>query len=183
MPRQQPAFRQPNCRPHRDQEHPFSSSRGYGPCLHPKNNSILPVLDTFTPPDETKVMISYRGIARYAKVKSHSTVSSAIRRFQNLHFLRKAYSSAKDGFRNCNVYEWTLSGDDLRGLPGRRTPGRWQRGDPPQLDLTLLQVLIRRTAEDFPRQPVPEGVPRTTRPKALACDWIPRRTKVCARRS
>ncbi len=29
--------------------------------------------------------------------------------------------------------------------------GRWQPSDPPQLDLTLLQVLIRRTAADFPR--------------------------------
>jgi len=76
--------------------------------LTPKQHSILPVLDTFAPPNETKVIISYRGIARYAKVGSHSTVSSAIRRFQSFHFLVRVGSSAEDGVRNCNAYEWTL---------------------------------------------------------------------------
>ena len=46
-----------------------------------------------------------------------------------------------------------LSGDDLRRLPRGRTPGQWQPGDPAQLDLTLLQVLARRTAADFPPEP------------------------------
>src|ERR1039458_8902802 len=48
---------------------------------------------------------------------------------------------------------WLLSGDDLRRFPRRRPPGRWQPRDPAQLDLTLLQVLARRTAADFPRKP------------------------------
>jgi hypothetical protein len=42
---------------------------------------------------------------------------------------------------------------DLRRLPGRSTARRWQPGDPPQLDLTLLKVLARRTAASFPRKP------------------------------
>src|SRR5208282_838025 len=45
-----------------------------------------------------------------------------------------------------------LSGDDLRRLPGRSTPGQWQPGDPAQLDLALLQVLARRTAADLPSE-------------------------------
>jgi hypothetical protein len=32
-------------------------------------------------------------------------------------------------------------------------PGQWRPGDPAQLDLTLLQVLARRTAAGFPRKP------------------------------
>lgn len=76
--------------------------------LSPAQRSILPVLDTFTQANETKVTISYRGIARYASIGSHSTISSAIRRFQSFHFLHKGHSATEGGFRNCNVYEWTL---------------------------------------------------------------------------
>src|ERR1035438_6917194 len=46
-----------------------------------------------------------------------------------------------------------LSGDDLCRLSGRSAPGQWQPGDPAPLDLTLLQVLARRTAAGFPRKP------------------------------
>jgi hypothetical protein len=45
-----------------------------------------------------------------------------------------------------------LPGDDLCGLSRRRPPGRWKHGDPAQFDLTLLQVLTRRTATGFPRK-------------------------------
>jgi len=38
-------------------------------------------------------------------------------------------------------------------LPRGSAPGPWQPGDPAQLDLTLLQVLARRTAAGFPRKP------------------------------
>src|ERR1019366_1227895 len=47
---------------------------------------------------------------------------------------------------------WLLSGNDLRRLPGWRALGQWQPGDPAQLDLTLLQVLARRTAAGLPRK-------------------------------
>src|ERR1700676_1587806 len=46
-----------------------------------------------------------------------------------------------------------LFGDDLRRLPGRSAPGQWRPGNPAQFDLTLLQVLARRTAASFPRKP------------------------------
>jgi hypothetical protein len=46
-----------------------------------------------------------------------------------------------------------LPGDDLRRLPRRSALGQWQPGDAPQLDLTLLQVLARRTAAGLPRKP------------------------------
>src|SRR5450631_261 len=59
-----------------------------------------------------------------------------------------------------------LPGDDLRRFPRRRAPGQWQPGDPAQLDLSLLQVLARRTAAGFPRKPAREGVLRMIRPKA-----------------
>src|SRR5208282_6070460 len=59
-----------------------------------------------------------------------------------------------------------LPGDDLRRLSGWRALGQWQPGDPAQLDLTLLQVLARRTAAGFPRKPAREGILRIIRPKA-----------------
>ena len=51
-----------------------------------------------------------------------------------------------------------LSGDDLRRLAGRSTPGRWQPGDPAQLDLTLLQILAWRTTAGFSRKPAGESI-------------------------
>ena len=51
-----------------------------------------------------------------------------------------------------------LPGDDLRRFPRRRAPGQWQPGDPAQLDLSLLQVLARRTAAGFPRKPARESI-------------------------
>lgn len=76
--------------------------------LTPKQHSILPVLDTFTPANEGMVTISYRGIARYAGVGSHSTIASALRRFQSFHFLQKRHRFEEAGFRGCNAYRWTL---------------------------------------------------------------------------
>ncbi len=76
--------------------------------LTPKQHSILPVLDTFTPTNEAMVTISYRGIARYAGVGSHSTIASALRRFQSFHFLCKCHRFEEGGFRGCNAYRWTL---------------------------------------------------------------------------
>src|ERR1039457_15178 len=51
-----------------------------------------------------------------------------------------------------------LSGNDLRRFPGWRALGQWQPGDPAQIDLTLLQVLARRTAARFARKPATAGV-------------------------
>src|ERR1022692_1321452 len=45
-----------------------------------------------------------------------------------------------------------LPGDDLRRFPGWRTLGQRRPGDPAPLDLTLLQVLARRTAAGVPRK-------------------------------
>src|ERR1019366_4022379 len=59
-----------------------------------------------------------------------------------------------------------LSGDDLCRFSAWRPPGQWQPGDPAPLDLTLLQVLARRTAAGFPRKPAGEGILRMIRPKA-----------------
>jgi len=83
--------------------------------------SILPVLDTFTPANEAKVTISYRGIARYASVGSHSTVAAALRRFQTLHILRKRNSrAAQDGFRSCGTYEWTMDDPEFLEIASAR---------------------------------------------------------------
>src|ERR1039458_6005382 len=46
-----------------------------------------------------------------------------------------------------------LPGDDLCGLSGWRALGQWQPGNPAPLNLTLLQVLARRTAASVPRKP------------------------------
>src|ERR1035438_9679073 len=49
-----------------------------------------------------------------------------------------------------------LLGDDLRRLPRRSALGQWRPRDFAQLDLTLLQVLARRTAAGISRKPQQE---------------------------
>jgi hypothetical protein len=49
--------------------------------LSPAQRSIVQVLDTFSEGDS--VTISYRGLMRYSGIRSQSTISSAIKRFQN----------------------------------------------------------------------------------------------------
>jgi hypothetical protein len=89
-----------------------------------------------------------------------------------LQGLQKPDSSDRAGDRDRNPNAWhgqiarLLSGDDLCRLPGWRTSGQWRSGDPAPFDLTLLQVLARRTAASFPRKPKRENVVNTIRPKA-----------------
>jgi hypothetical protein len=95
--------------------------------LTPKQHSILPVLATFTPTNETMVTISYRGIARYAGVGSHSTIATALRRFQSFHFVCKSRTPTEGGFRNCNSYQWTL--ENPKFLEIAATQQKKQRAD------------------------------------------------------
>jgi len=74
--------------------------------LLPSERSILGVLDVFS--DGDAVTISYRGLMRYAGIGSQSTVSSALKRFQNLHILQPNRKRTAAGLRACNSYRWTL---------------------------------------------------------------------------
>lgn len=46
--------------------------------LTPAQRSLIPVLQTFMESGTSKVKISYRGMMRYAGVRSHSTISSSL---------------------------------------------------------------------------------------------------------
>jgi len=52
--------------------------------LTPAQRSLVPVLQTFADSQTDKVKISYRGMMRYAGVRSQSTVSIALKRFRAL---------------------------------------------------------------------------------------------------
>jgi hypothetical protein len=82
--------------------------------LTPAQRSILPVLQTFS--HENDVEISYRGIVRYSGVGSHSTISSAVKRFKALHILCVQNRTASDGLRACNLYRLTLDDADFLNL-------------------------------------------------------------------
>ena len=68
--------------------------------LTPAQRSILRVLETFADPRTHEVTISYRGMMRYAGVRSQSTVSSAIKRFRAyVSFASKPAGITKDFVR------------------------------------------------------------------------------------
>ena len=64
--------------------------------LTPAERSLVAVLETFADPLTREVTISYRGMMRYAGLRSQSTVSSALKRFRALSFLRVEASGFGD---------------------------------------------------------------------------------------
>ncbi len=82
--------------------------------LTPSQRSLIPVLETFADPLTHKVTISYRGMMRYAGLRSQSTVSVALKRFRALRFLRVESGKDREGLRACNTYE--LCFDDAEFL-------------------------------------------------------------------
>ena len=72
--------------------------------LTPAQRSIVPVLETFADSCTGKVTISYRGIMRHSGVRSQSTLSTALKRFRALRFLKIETSRAAEGLRGCNTY-------------------------------------------------------------------------------
>jgi len=85
--------------------------------LTPAERSIFPVLNTYADRDG-KVTISYRGIMRYAGVRSPTTVATAIKRFQHLRML-SVQTKNGDGFRECNSYRLTLDDTEFQALVSR----------------------------------------------------------------
>jgi hypothetical protein len=78
--------------------------------LTPAQRSLVLVLETFADKQTRKVTISYRGMMRHAGVRSQSTVSSALKRFRALRFLRFETNRDSDGLRACGTYQ--LDWDD-----------------------------------------------------------------------
>ena len=78
--------------------------------LTPAQRSLVRVLETFADPLTRLATISYRGMMRYAGVRSQSTVSSALKRFRALHFLRVETTRDSEGLRAVGAYR--LDWDD-----------------------------------------------------------------------
>jgi hypothetical protein len=76
---------------------------------------ILGVFCTFCPPGSGAKAISYRGIMRFAGVRSQSTVSRVLKCFSRMGLLEITRGSAH-GFRVCNTYSLTLESSLLRDL-------------------------------------------------------------------
>ena len=84
--------------------------------LTPCQRSLIPVLETFADPLTHKAKISYRGMMRYAGLRSQSTVSVALKRFCALHFLRVESNRDGEGLRACNTYELCFDGAEFLSL-------------------------------------------------------------------
>ena len=78
---------------------------GIWAALTPSQRSIVPVLNSFADTGTHRVTISYRGMMRYAGVRSQSTVATALKRFRALRFLRAQGRLDSNGLRACSTYE------------------------------------------------------------------------------
>ena len=70
--------------------------------------TILGVLDTFADGPTRTATLSYRAIMRYAGVRSHSTVSAAVKPLSNLKIIQAETAKDGDGFRACCTYRLCL---------------------------------------------------------------------------
>lgn len=71
--------------------------------------AILPVLLRFVDQETGLAQISYRGIMRYANVRSSATVAAAIKRFcRSFHMLEIERRLDAEGFRSCSRYRFTF---------------------------------------------------------------------------
>jgi hypothetical protein len=89
---------------------------GIWAALTPAQRSIVPVLNIFADAETHRVTISYRGIMRYAGVRSQSTVATALKRFRALRFLLVEARRDSDGFRDCNSYRLRFDDPDFLQL-------------------------------------------------------------------
>lgn len=89
---------------------------GIWAALTPAQRSIVPVLDTFADAGTRNVTISYRGMMRYAGVRSQSTVATALKRFRALKFLRTEARRDSDGHRACSTYKLDFDDADFLRL-------------------------------------------------------------------
>ena len=78
--------------------------------------SILPVLVTFVDRDTGITEISYRGLMRYSGVGSPATISTAIKRFEQMRILKVARKPGELLFRRVNQYRLTLDDPDFQAL-------------------------------------------------------------------
>ena len=84
---------------------------------------MVPVLQAFAREDNL-CTISYRGLMRYAGIGSHSTVATALKRFQALHIVHVHKGRTSDGLRACNVYQLTLDDPFFLRLAHATSPER-----------------------------------------------------------
>jgi|SRR5271166_548051 len=84
--------------------------------LTPAQRSLIPVLETFADSQTRKVKISYKGLMRNAGVRSQSTVSSALKRFRALRFLRFETNRDSDGLRACGTYRLDWNDPDFLNI-------------------------------------------------------------------
>lgn len=89
---------------------------GIWAALTPAQRSIVPILDMFADAGTHRVTISYRGMMRYAGVRSQSTVATALKRFRALRFLRAEARQDSDGLRACGTYRVCFDDPDFLQL-------------------------------------------------------------------
>ena len=77
--------------------------------LTPTQRSVLPALHAFTDAETGLAEVSYRGLMRYAGVRSLTSIAAAVRHFRRIHLLQVEPRIGNDGFRACNRYRFTFN--------------------------------------------------------------------------
>jgi hypothetical protein len=84
--------------------------------LHPSERAILGVLCELSESNTDSLQISYRGLMRFAGVRSYATVARVVKQFERICLLKVDRSVGGDGLRNCNRYVLTLNHPVLHDL-------------------------------------------------------------------
>jgi hypothetical protein len=76
--------------------------------LSHSKKAILAVFCELADANDHSLRISYRGLMRFAGVRSCATVAGAIKHFERICLLKVERGLSGDGLRACNVYRLTL---------------------------------------------------------------------------
>jgi len=87
--------------------------------------AVLPVLCALTDPSANGLQLSYRGIRRFAGIRSDTTVGRVLMRFEAMNVLKVHRGTSEGGLRTCNSYELML--DNPRFLQLMTDIYEWER--------------------------------------------------------
>jgi hypothetical protein len=87
--------------------------------LTPSAKAILGVFSELADPNSDSLMISYRGLMRFAGVGSNSSVARSVKYLERICLLKVQRNDAGDGLRGCNSYLLTLDNPALEKLMTR----------------------------------------------------------------
>ena len=108
-------------------EHPFCIRGDWSPmellirtglwaAFTPGQKAIFPVLAIFADANSESATISYRALMRLTNIRSHSTVSRALKRFEAIHLLQRTRKREQTGLRSCGSYKLCVENPEFQEL-------------------------------------------------------------------